>query len=398
LLIGRSRGIGYKDTVPDLKSIYFRALDACAPDRLVTRVLEPEMPRDVVAIGKCAGALLDGLPEFENAFVAIPQGYPLPRRRAEIHQGGHPQITSASFAAGRALLDFVDGRENLLFLISGGGSACVEVPLWPWFDEREVTETNRRLLGSGASIGEMNCVRKHLSALKGGRLGARVHGRSTSLVYSDVSRGALADVASGPTLADPTTKREAIAILQRLGGFDSILSKLSDASCPETVKQLERSRVKLIADNDTLTSAAASLAPAAVRCEYQIECDVAEAAKILLDRLRELKQGQVLVAGGEPTVVTHGDGKGGRCSELAVRVALAATEPMQALFGSSDGVDGSSGVAGFHVTLPVTFDRAAAEQELARSNSLAAAASIGEALTMAPTGNNLRDLYLLARS
>jgi glycerate 2-kinase len=390
--------LSHNGAVPDLKTIYFRTLEACAPERLVARVLEPDMPRNVVAIGKCAGALLDGLPVFDDAFVAVPDGYPEPRRPANVHKGGHPQITAASVAAGRALLDFVDAHENLLFLISGGGSACVEVPLSPWFDERDVMETNRRLLGSGASIGEMNCVRKHLSAIKGGRLGARVRGASTTLVYSDVSRGALADVASGPTLADPTTKREAIAILERLGGFDSILAKLSDASCPETIKRIERSRAKLIADNDTLTSTAASLVPAAVCCERQIECDVAEAAKILLDRVRSLKPGQILVAGGEPTVITHGDGKGGRCSELAVRVALAATEPVEALFGSSDGVDGSSGAAGFWVSLPATFDRAAAERELARSNSLAAAASMGEALTMVPTGNNLRDLYLLARS
>jgi len=388
----------HNGAVPDLKTIYFRALEACAAERLVARVLVPDMPRNVVAIGKCAGALLDGLRDFETAFAAVPDGYRLPRSRADVHRGGHPQISAASFAAGRALLDFVDAHENLLFLISGGGSACVEVPLSPWFDEREVTETNRRLLGSGASIGAMNCVRKHLSAIKGGRLGARVRGTSTTLVYSDVSRGAVADVASGLTLADPTTKREAIAILERIGGFDSVLAKLSEASCPETVKHIERSRVRLIADNDTLTSAAAALAPAAVRCESQIECDVAEAAKILLDRVSALRSGQILVAGGESTVVTHGDGKGGRCSELAVRVALAATEPMEALFGSSDGVDGSSGVAGFHVSLPASFDRGAAERELARSNSLVAAASIGEPLTMVSTGNNLRDLYLLARS
>ncbi len=382
----------------DLKTIYFRALEACAPERLIARVLQPNMPRNVVAIGKCAGALLDGLSEFDHALVAIPHGYREPHRRAAVHKGGHPQITSASFAAGRALLDFVDAHENLLFLISGGGSACVELPLSPWFDERDVVETNRRLLGSGASIGEMNCVRKHLSAIKGGRLGARVRGTSTTLVYSDVSSAAFADVASGPTIADSTTKSDAVAILQRLGGFDRIVAKLGDASCPETVKHIERSRVKLIADNDTLTSAAASFVPAAVRCERQIECDVAEAATFLLDRVDALKPGQVLVAGGEPTVVTHGDGKGGRCSELAVRVALRATERMEALFGSSDGVDGSSGVAGFRISLPAKFDRAAAERELARSNSFAAAQSIGEALTMVPTGNNLRDLYLLARS
>src|SRR5438552_2117733 len=379
----------------DLETIYFRTLEACAPERLIARALEPDLPRDVVAIGKCAGALLDGLSDVGDAFVAIPEGYREPRRRANVHKGGHPQISDGSIAAGRALIEFVAAHENLLFLISGGGSACVELPLSPWFHERDVIETNRRLLGSGANIGEMNCVRKHLSAIKGGRLGARVRGRSVTFIYSDVSSGAFADVASGPTLPDPTTKREAVAILKRIGGFDDIISKLNDA--PETVKRLDRSRVKLIADNDTLTTTAASMTPS-VRCEHQIESDISEAATFLLARVKDLKRGQVLVAGGEPTVVTHGDGKGGRCSELAVRVALAATEPMQALFASSDGVDGSTGVAGFALTLPVQFNRAAAQRELARSNSFEVAASIGKALTMVPTGNNLRDLYLLARS
>ena len=380
----------------DLQSIYLRTLEACAPERLVARVLEPGMPRDVVAIGKCAGALLDGLQDAGDAFVAIPEGYPEPRRRAEIHRGGHPYITQASIEAGRALIRFVAAHENILFLISGGGSACVELPLAPWFHDDEVIETNRRLLASGAAIGEMNCVRKHLSAIKGGRLAARVRGRSVTLVYSDVSSGALADVASGPTLADPTTKRHAIVILDRIGGFDSIVRRLHDA--PETIKHIERSTVKLIADNDTLTSTAASFAPNAVRYERQIDGDVADAAASLLARADDLKRGEVLVAGGEPTVVIRGNGRGGRCCELAVRVALGATKPLEALFASSDGVDGNSGVAGLRLSLPVQFDRDAAERELARSNSFAVAAAIGKGLTMPPSGNNLRDLYLLARS
>ena len=216
-----------------------------------------------------------------------------------------------------------------------------------------------------------------------------------TLIYSDVSSGALADVASGPTLSDPTTKRDAIEILRRIGGFEKIISKLNDA--PESVKHLENSRVKLIADNDALTATAATLAKNAIRCERQIESDVAEAAKFFLERADRMKPGELLVAGGEPTVVTHGDGKGGRCSELAVRVALGATKPIEALFGSSDGVDGNSGVAGIRLSLPASFDRAAAQRELERSNSFAIAAAIGEPLTMLQTGNNLRDLYLLAR-
>jgi hydroxypyruvate reductase len=182
-----------------------------------------------------------------------------------------------------------------------------------------------------------------------------------TLVYSDVSSGALADVASGPTI---------------WGQSEPIL----------------------IADNDTLTAAAASIAPGAVRCERQIESDVSAAATLLLDLADKMKPGEVLVAGGEPTVKIHGDGRGGRCSELAVRVALGATKPMEALFGSSDGVDGNSGVAGIRVSLPVTFDRTFAERELARSNSFEIASAIGEPLTIVPSGNNLRDLYLLARS
>src|SRR5687767_8179497 len=106
------------------------------------------MPRDVVAIGKCAGALLDGVAEVidvRDAFVALPEGYPPPETRAEIHIGGHPRMTAASFEAGRALLGFVDAHEDLLFLISGGGSACVEVPLHPHID-KEVAEANERLI------------------------------------------------------------------------------------------------------------------------------------------------------------------------------------------------------------------------------------------------------------
>src|SRR5439155_12399495 len=113
-------------TMIDLKTIYFRALEQCTPERLVAPVLEPEMPRNVVAIGKCAGALLDGIANVDNAFVAIPEGYREPRAAAQTHKGGHPQITSASFAAGRALINFVDAHDDILFLISGGGSACVE--------------------------------------------------------------------------------------------------------------------------------------------------------------------------------------------------------------------------------------------------------------------------------
>lgn len=363
-------------------------------------VLTADMPHNVVAIGKCAGALRDGLDDDVDAFVAVPDGYRLPEKKSRIAIGGHPDIDEKSFEAGRRLQDVVDAHDDILFLISGGGSACVELPLAPWFSERDLIDVNRKLVASGLPIGDINCVRKHLSAIKGGRLGARVK-RSVTLVYSDVSSGRLADVASGPTLADATTKRDAIAILEKVGGCDRIVARLRDDDCPDTVKEID-SEVALIADNSTLVAAAASIAAslgfAPVVVEQQIESDVADAARELLQMSERLRSGEVLIAGGEPTVVRRGNGKGGRCIELAVRMALAsAGARIDALLGTSDGVDGNSGVAAVAVSLPASLDRAVAARELARSNSLAVAESIGETIMIPAAGNNLRDLYLLAR-
>lgn len=408
-----------------LKTIYLRALDACAPEWLVRAAITPDMPRNVVAIGKCAGALRDGLDDVDHAIVVVPEGYRLPVKHSQVVIGGHPDITAASFEAGRQLLAFVDAHDEILFLISGGGSACVDQPLTPWFDERELIETSARLVASSLPIAAINCVRKHLSAIKGGRLAARVK-RSVTLVYSDVATGALADVASGPTLADGTTKADAITILERIGECDAIIARLRDDECPETLTRIDGSRAALIADNVTLVAAAASIAAsmgfAPVVVEQQIESEVSDAAHDLLRRAGHLRRGEVLIAGGEPTVMRHGDGKGGRCIELAVRMALAfpgsAGVPpaigsetwfqagwtpalpgvLHALLGTSDGVDGSSGVAAVAISLPARLDHAVAARELARSNSLLIAESIGETIIIPPAGNNLRDLYLLARS
>jgi hydroxypyruvate reductase len=406
-----------------LQRIYRIALAECAPERLLRRIDARTFPRDVVAIGKCAGALVDGFAPRGDAFCVIPDGYRAPASKCDLWVGGHPHVTDASFNAGRALLDFVAAREEITFLISGGGSACVEQPLRPWFDERDLIDVNDRLVASDLPIAQINCVRKHLSAIKGGRLAATLR-RSVTLVFSDVSTGALADVASGPTLPDTSTKDEAIAILEGLGGCDRIVARLRESSLPETVHHIDNAGAEIIADNETLVDAASRAAEAngmrVVRWPGQIECGVDEAASMLVDRASTLREGEVLIAGGEPTVARRGDGKGGRCSELAVRAALhavarlpgdpvagggsATRQPghratdIHALFATSDGVDGSSGVAGIALTLPPRFDCDDALRQLERSNSFAVASQIGEPLTIPGAGNNLRDLYLLARS
>lgn len=336
-----------------LEEIYRETLDRCAPERLIAKAWRDEFPRTVVAIGKCAGALRDGI-DCDDAFVAIPFGYREPKKAAQVVFGTHPQYSEASFEAGRKLLEFVDKHDDITFIVSGGGSACVEVPI-----RDNTVEENARLIASGMTIAEINARRKAMSAIKGGKLAWRVHGRCVTLVYSDVSRGKLADVASGPTIP----------------GSDE---------------------VHLIADNDTLTATAAAIARErglrVTVLEDQLESDVEEAAK----QLAKAKFDDVLIAGGEITVAVHGDGKGGRCSELALRYLLAGGKH-PALFGSSDGMDGNSGAAGIAIDPNTSFDRHAIETELAKSNSFPLAAEIGRAIMIPPAGNNLRDLYLLAR-
>jgi glycerate 2-kinase len=339
-----------------LLDIYLRTLALCEPATLLRKVLPRDHPRNVVAIGKCAGALLDGVGEFENAFVAMPDGYRRPRAAAstQMHVGGHPHVTRASFDAGRALMEFVAKHDDITFLISGGGSACVEVPA-RGFSEQQIIDENARLIASGLPIAQINARRKEMSAIKGGKLRAR--GTQLVMIYSDVSTGRLSDVASGPC-----DTRDAI----------------------------------LIADNTTLVRTAASLLSDALVLDEQIECDVEEAAQRLL---RESRPGRVLVAGGEPTVRVKGDGRGGRDIELGVRFAMSAADfDGEALFASSDGVDGNSGAAGLHLPRVATpANRDEIDAALGRSDAMAVAAQVGEPIMIAPTGNNLRDLFFVAR-
>ena len=396
----------------DLKAIYLETLAACAPARLAALAAHHSLPRNVVAIGKCAGPMFDGIASratVENAIVIAPHGYPGPRstlRRKEVHFGSHPQLSDASFVAGEALLAFVDRHVDFTFLISGGGSACAEWPLDPWFSREDLVHVNARLLDAGLPIASMNVVRKHLSAIKGGRLGARARGHRVTLVHSDVGDGRVADVASGPTLADSSTINEAIAILERAGGCEPILEVMRDASFPATVHWLDGD-VSLIADNGTLVAAAADIAATSgwrvSRGETQIETDVDSAVALLIDKAVDLERGSLFAAGGEVTVALRAPGgRGGRCTELAVRFAVSARERgltgVHALFGSSDGVDGSSPAAailmeGVGSSPPdaMLFDA------IRSSDTFSAASTLGEAIMIPPTGNNLRDLVLLAR-
>jgi glycerate 2-kinase len=398
-------------TAETLVDVYQDALKRCAPERLVGETIArlglEDGDTDVLAIGKCGGRLFDGAAtslHIRSSLVCVPAGYPRPTHRAEVIEGTHPHIGPESFAAGRRAEEFVrsSGR-HLLFLISGGGSASLESPLRPWFSEDDVSHANAMLVRSALSIERINTARKHLSAIKGGRL-ALLAERSTTLIYSDVAAGNEREVASGPSVADHTTNEDAAAVLKTIDDSQcrALGERLLDRDLPDTPKSLPHASAHLIADNRTLLAAAAEIAGATI-IEREFNEEVEAVADSLHQTLRIVPAGTIVIAGGEPVVRVSGSGRGGRCTELAVRFARrCADDPLgevHALFASSDGLDGNSGIAGVVLSCDRQFrlDQGAYDRAVAGSDTLALAGQIGRPVRIPPTGNNLRDIFMMAR-
>jgi len=391
-----------------LREIYLEAIARCAPAALVERHARGGRFTWILAFGKCAvtmarGAVDAGAPA--RGIAVVPKGYGDGRLLPpgiELLEGAHPDVTEASVAAARAVLAMAASTEGAcLVLASGGGSACLEAPFAPHFDLQLVSTINRALVRGGLDIVAINTVRKHLSAIKGGRLGALLDPASRTLVYSDVPRGRGALVGSGPTIADESSNGDAATILESIGTAEALVAAklLRGGLVPETPKQLAIA-FEVIADNATLVAAAARAAEErgvhATIVADEIDGDVGQAARALALKASTLAPGEMLIAGGEPTVRVAGDGRGGRCSELAARFALEDRGRHLALFGSSDGVDGSSPAAAVLVSRAIGLPQGEVEGTLARSDSAALIGALGEAIIMEPTGNNLRDLYLVA--
>jgi glycerate 2-kinase len=404
-------------TTDDLRTIYLGALTQCHPARLVeARLRDHELSNrtfDLVAIGKSAGSLAAAIAArvaIANTLVIIPEGYGEFAHSSNLRviHTSHPQLTAASFDAGSELLTFLERSEHpTIVAISGGGSAAVERELAPFFDRHDLMHANATIIRAGFSIGEINIVRKHLSAIKGGRLARHIREGSITLLLSDVPSDRPELIASGPTSADPSTNHDAAEILERTGDKHCIAlaGTLRVSAVPETPKELNHASI-LLGDNRTLVDAAASIARSSgidtMNLGSDVDGDAFDVVKFLLDRAG--KTDSLIVAGGETTVRHHGTGRGGRTFVMAAHVAkrcLVEGLRMRALFGSSDGSDGNSGAAG------VIFDSerllaAGATVEmidraLSGSDSFSLVPLLGEAIMTGATGNNLRDLFLLAR-
>jgi len=385
--------------------------------------------REIVAIafGKASFAMAEGLsavlaPEFLLEGILVG---PAATTRAlpgwKEFTGGHPLPTAESFAAGRAILDRLarcDERTLVFFLISGGGSAMVEQPLDSSIALEDFRKLHSALVTCGAPIEEINTVRKHLSATKGGRLAAAAP-RSMKLTFaiSDVPEGYESALASGPTVADPTTIEDA----ERIARDYKLLPKLPASiraiferhALRETPKPgdpaFARAHFELLLGTHELTHAAHHACEAegfVCLCDNSTDnWPLEEAADYLLAQLAALKsenpgRNVAVVAGGEVSSPVSGDGVGGRNSAFVLTcVPKIADKKIAVLSVGTDGIDGNSPAAGAFAdseTLLRAREAGLDPAEFARrSDAYNFFASLGGAIVTGPTGNNLRDLRIM---
>ena len=408
-----------------LRQMFDAAVTAAAPDAAVPPHL-PAPPAGrtiVVGAGKAAAAMARAVEAHWPAdrplsgLVVTRYGHGVgPLARIDVVEASHPVPDAAGQAAATRMLELVRGLgadDLVLCLISGGGSALLSLPAeGVTLDEKRAL--NRELLRCGAGIHEINCVRKHLSAIKAGRLAvAAAPARVVSLIISDVPGDDPSVIASGPTVPDATTLADARAVLERYGiaAPASIEARLADPLA-ETPKPgdpaFARTQTQIIAAPQASLEAAALVARAAgvnpLILGDSLEGEAAEVGRVMAGIARQVAlRGQpapppcVLISGGETTVTVRGRGRGGRNVEflLSLAIELNGLADVFALAGDTDGVDGAEEVAGAIVT-PDTLTRAAAlgvnaKAALADNDGHGFFEALGDQVITGPTLTNVND-------
>lgn len=412
--------------IPDPRAFLralFDAAIASADPYLRMAALLPEPPRGrtlVIGAGKASAAMARAVerhwPGPLEGLVVTRYGYAVPTQRIEIVEASHPVPDAAGAAAARRVLDLVSGLtadDLVICLISGGGSALLALPQDGVMlaDKQAI---NRVLLASGAGIGEMNCLRRHLSAVKGGRLAAACHpARVVTILISDVPGDDPGVIASGPTVPDPTTCADALAIVARYGvTLPAGARALLESGRGETPKpgdpRIGTPDIRMLATPQMALEAAAQIAEAhgvtPLILGDSIEGEAREVGKVMAGiALQVARHGQpvrppcVLLSGGETTVTLRGDGRGGRNVEflLGLGAALGGHPDVHALAGDTDGVDGAEEVAGAYLG-PDSAARALAGgvkllDSLARNDGHGFFGALGDSVVTGPTLTNVND-------
>jgi hydroxypyruvate reductase len=351
-----------------------------------------------------------------EGLVVTRYGYAVPCKRIEIVEAAHPAPDAAGLAAARRILSLAEGAgadDAVLCLISGGGSALLPLPL-DGLTLADKQAVNRALLSSGAAIADINCVRRHLSAIKGGRLAAAAYpAKVTTLLISDVPGDNPRDIASGPTVADETTSADALEILERYGVDAPPAVRAALASGRgETVKpgdpRIAGVETRIVATPQMALEAAARVARAAGLPAYilsdSIEGEARDVGKAMAGIARQVALRDqpfaapcALLSGGETTVTVRGRGRGGRNVEflLSLAIALDGLKDVWALAGDTDGVDGVEEIAGAILT-PTTLARAWAKgvrpkDALADNDGHGFFGALGDQVATGPTLTNVND-------
>jgi glycerate 2-kinase len=420
-------------------AIWRAALAAGDVAPLVTRVLRREgddiligdrpcPPRvRVFGCGKASGAMAlaaEGVlgERIVDGLIVVKDGYTAPTRRIRVAEAGHPVPDARGEAAALEIVERVasaSAGDLVLFLVSGGGSALTPAPAPP-VTLAEKQETTRLLLAAGATINELNAVRKHLSLLKGGQLArAAAPAAVVSLILSDVVGDPLDVIASGPTAPDRSTFAEALGVLERKGVAARVpaavrerLTAGAERRIEETPKPgdrlFERVRNVVIGNNALVVDAAAAearrLGYRAELLSRSLQGEAREVARGLVARARALPAGTCLIAGGETTVTVRGGGRGGRCQEFALAGALELRpdDALLLLAGGTDGTDGPTDAAGGladagTVKRGETAGRSA-RAALDDNDAYTFLSAAGDLLRSGPTNTNLLDIYLLLKS
>ena len=396
--------------------VHNEAIDLTAFDKFVA-----------IAFGKASVAMAEGLArvlERDFPLDGILVSPSAPRRELpgwRVFVGGHPVPNAESFAAGRAILDRLarcDERTLIFFLISGGGSALVEQSLDPAITLEDFRALHAALVTCGAPIQEMNAVRKHVSATKGGRLSAAApRSLKITLAVSDVPPGEESALASGPTLPDPTTVDDVLRIVARYDLLARLPERLRAALAPNALREtpkagdpaFARSRfVMLLGEHELLHAAHRSCEAEGYVCVCEHATNdwlVEKAADFLLAQLTALSasnfgKGVAVLAGGELSSPVTGNGIGGRNAAFVLAcVAKISGKNITVLSAGTDGIDGNSPAAGAVADGQSAARAHAAGVDLrefqSRSDSYTFFATLGDALLTGPTGNNLRDLRIL---
>ncbi|MFN5157931.1 MAG: glycerate kinase [Betaproteobacteria bacterium] len=411
-----------------LKRLFDAAIASAQPSRCVPAHL-PD-PRElgrgrllVVGAGKASAAMARAVEDHWageasrlGGLVVTRYGHGVPCRHVEIVEAAHPVPDAAGLDAARRMLRLVQGLgpdDLVLCLISGGGSSLLPLPL-PGLTLEHEQAVHRALLRSGATISEMNCVRRHLSAIKGGRLAAACHpARVLTLLISDVPGDDPTDIASGPTVADPTTCADALAIVRRHGiALPPEAMVVLASGRGESIKpgdpRIAGVQTRLIATPQlALEAAAAAARDAGVAAHVLGDASEGEARDVgtvlagialqVADRGQPVQPPCVLLSGGESTVTVTGQGRGGRNVEflLSLGIALKGHPRVHALAGDTDGVDGLEEVAGALLG-PDTLSRAWAlgirpRDRLADNDGHGFFEALGDSVVTGPTLTNVND-------